>query len=71
MGIRIQPISCLVQLPYLILALRKSLVLHYMDQQGDASAVSVSCVLYIFNLRETDNYNLSVPDNGHSAIGPE
>ena len=24
-------------------------------------------VLYIFNLRETDNCNLSVPDNGHSA----
>ena len=27
----------------------------------------LACVLYVFNLRETDNCNLSVPDNGHSA----
>ena len=27
----------------------------------------LACVLYIFNLRERDSCNLSVPDNGHSA----
>ena len=38
-GIRVQPISSLVKLPYLSLALRKAL-LHYMDQQGDSTCKS-------------------------------
>ena len=42
-GIRIQPISSLVKLPYLNLALRKSL-LHYMDQQRDASC---ECIMHV------------------------
>ena len=35
--------------------------------QHDRHRLILACVLYIFNLRETDNCNLSVPDNGHSA----
>ena len=35
-GIRVQPISRLVKLPYLRLAIQRSLV-HYMDEQGDSS----------------------------------
>ena len=35
--------------------------------QHDRHRLILACVLYIFNLRETDNCNFSVPDNGHSA----
>ena len=35
--------------------------------QHDRHRLILACVLYILNLRETDNCNLSVPDNGHSA----
>ena len=35
--------------------------------QHDRHRLILACVLYIFNLREMDNCNLSVPDNGHSA----
>ena len=35
--------------------------------QRDSHRLILACVLCIFNLRETHNCNLSVPDNGHSA----
>ena len=35
--------------------------------QHDKHRLILACVPYIFNLRETDNCNLYVPDNGHPA----
>ena len=61
-GIRVQPISTLVKLPYLQLALQRSLF-HYMEEQGDTSckleSSSYSTTEGITNTRLVFDYRMS------------